>query len=292
MRSPLPPRTVHTPEPAEGRVIALLLGGALAMGGLLAGSAALGWSLSPLTWYIARSSGLILYLLTWFNVISGLGLTTKLLAPLGSRGTTFSMHGYAFHLWYGFLMLHVLSLTLDPTVSFGPRELLVPFVSGWRQPWTGLGVLAAEVGTIVGGSFGLRRLIGYRAWRALHWLSFPLFLGALAHGLGAGSDASSPVVFGMYVATGASVLMMTFYRALRHGIRERPAPASSPAPFDRLSPAIATTQVRANAHPTQGVERRRDASEPGQPARQQAFLPASRGRARSARTYHDATLAP
>jgi hypothetical protein len=285
---------VHRPEPAEGRVIALLLGGALGMAALVGVHVTLGWSLSPLTWYIARSSGLILYLLTWFIVVSGLGLTTKLIAWLGGRGTTFSVHGYAFHLWYGFLLLHLLSLALDPTVAFGPKELFVPFLAGWREPWTGMGVLAAEVGVIVGGSFGLRRVIGYRAWRALHWLSFPVFLGALAHGLGAGTDASSPVVFGVYVATGASVLVMTFYRALRHGTRERPPPAPAPVPFDRMSPAIATTQVRARRPVAQlsGPRRETGAPAPHAPAQTRPSRDTQRTPARRTRTYHDAPMAP
>lgn len=233
----LPPPTVHRPEPGQDQALALLLGGAFAMALLVLGALVGGWSLSPLTWYIARSSGLVLYLLTWFGMMSGMGMTTKLLARLGSRGTTLSVHAYAFHLWYGFLLLHVVSLVLDPTVSFGPRDLVVPLVSGYREPWTGLGVLAAEVSLVVGASFGIRRIIGYRAWRALHWLAFPVFLIGLAHGVGAGTDTRDPAVLGMYVITGGSVLVMALYRLLRGSQKERPLPEAPPAPRDRLQRA-------------------------------------------------------
>src|SRR5690606_22691689 len=108
------------------------------------------WSVSPLTWYLARGSGITLYLLSWFLVASGLGGMSRLFGQTGARGVVMSVHAYAFHLWYGMLALHVVSLMADSTLRFGLVESLVPFRSPWREPWTGLGVIAAELGLLVG----------------------------------------------------------------------------------------------------------------------------------------------
>jgi DMSO/TMAO reductase YedYZ heme-binding membrane subunit len=109
----------------------------------------------------------------------------------------------------------------DSTMRFGLIESLVPFRSPWREPWTGLGVIAAELGLVVGASIGLRRLIGYRAWKALHWLSLPVFLLGLAHGVMAGTDSMTPVMDALYLITGGWVIFLLTYRVLTRSLRHQ-----------------------------------------------------------------------
>jgi sulfoxide reductase heme-binding subunit YedZ len=222
----LPP-SPSRPEPAGGYPVGLLAGGSLAMLALVAAAAVMGRSVSPVTWYVARASGIVLYLVLWLSVVAGLGLTTSLLDRWGGRGMVFSLHAFTTQLAYGFLALHLLSLAADPTVRFGPRDLLVPFAATVREPWTGCGVLAGELTVIIGVSFSVKRLIGQRAWRALHWLTFPLYALALLHGLGAGTDTRTPWMATLYLATGATVVLFSGYRLLRRGSRTRAA--SSPS---------------------------------------------------------------
>ncbi len=237
-RITLPGRTVAPPE-IDGTLAGLLLAsGGIVVAAMAAASLLFGWSPSPLTWYITRAAGLVLYLLTWLIMLFGLGLTTRLANTAIGRGLAYSLHAYAFHLWYGFLTLHMLSLAIDPTETFGARELLVPFASDVRQPWTGLGVLAAELGVLTGASFAVRRVIGFRAWRAMHWLAFPVFAIGLAHGIGAGSDSGNLAVLLLYLVTAGSVVYAAIFRLLtaRHHYAWRvPAPAPG-APHDRFTP--------------------------------------------------------
>ncbi len=235
----LPKKVVDPPELDGALAGALLLIGGIVITAMLLASALFGWSPSPLSWYLARASGLVLYLLTWLIMVLGLGLTTRLLNTAGGRGLTYSLHAYGFHLWYGFLTLHILSLAIDPTVNFGPRELLVPFASHVREPWTGLGTVTAEVGVILGASFTARRLIGYRAWRAMHWLAFPIYATGLAHGIGAGTDSGSLPIQLLYLATAASLVFLVAYRVLTRHDRQQPramVPASH-VPYDRFGTA-------------------------------------------------------
>lgn len=216
----LPAPNVRRPEPALGSAMVLLVTiAALAVTGLL-WSTVTGLSLSPLSWYVARGSGFALYLLSWFLVVSGLGASTKLLVTTGDRALAMSVHAYAFHLWYGLLALHMLSIAVDPAVNFGLRDLLLPFTSGWREPWTGLGILAAQLGIITGASAGVRRLVGYRIWKATHWLSLPVFGLGLAHGLMAGTDGGTLPAFVLYMVTGGWVVFLIVYRVLRRRSRD------------------------------------------------------------------------
>jgi methionine sulfoxide reductase heme-binding subunit len=216
----LPPPHVQRPEPALELAMLFVLGIGAASVLLILWSAMTGMSLSPLSWYLARGSGVGLYLMTWFLVVGGLTARTKLLVQTGRRSLMMSLHGFGFHLWYGLLALHLLTIVIDPTVSFGLGEVLVPFTSGWREPWTGLGVLAAQAGVVVGASAGIRRLVGYRIWKAMHWLSLPMFVLSLLHGLLAGTDGSSLPLFMTYVVTGGWVVFLLAYRLLRWHARD------------------------------------------------------------------------
>jgi hypothetical protein len=241
------------PEPAGRFPGALILGSALGVAVLLVAAAVLGRTPSPITWYVARASGIMLYLMLWGSTLTGLGLTTALLDRCGGRGMVFSIHAFITQMAYGFLVLHLLSLAADPIVDFGPRQLLAPFASGWREPWTGLGVLAGGLTIVIGGSFAAKRLIGQRAWRALHWLTFPLYGMALLHGVGAGTDTHTPWASVLYLITGATVVLFSLYRLLRFGSRARTGSAERQRRANqhtgRAEPPQAGTVGTAHAHP-------------------------------------------
>jgi sulfoxide reductase heme-binding subunit YedZ len=227
-------RLVVQPEPAGGWATATLLGASLLVVIVVVGATLSGRSPSPITWYLARASGMTLYLLLWLSTLLGLGLTTTLLDRFGGRGVIYSLHGYATALAYGFLALHLLSLAADQRVPFGPAALLVPFASPWREPWTGFGVLAGELFIAIGASFSLRRFTGYRFWRALHWLTFPVFGLGLAHGIGAGTDSETVWAQTVYLFTALAVVWLTGYRILRGPSRVQPPHVAARPAFDRL----------------------------------------------------------
>jgi DMSO/TMAO reductase YedYZ heme-binding membrane subunit len=78
----------------------------------------------------------------------------------------------------------------------------------------GIGVLAAELMLLVYVSFALRRVIGTRNWRRLHWATYLIFGAATVHGLAAGTDTSQPWAFGVYLGAIGSVTAATTLRAV------------------------------------------------------------------------------
>jgi methionine sulfoxide reductase heme-binding subunit len=119
---------------------------------------------------------------------------------------------------------------LDHTIEIGLGALLVPGLAPYRPFWTGLGVLAGELMLIVYVSFGLRRRIGMRTWRRLHWTTYGAFAGATAHGVMAGTDSGSAWALALYLGAIGAVTMATAWRALvpaRPPTRPRPRPATN-----------------------------------------------------------------
>ena len=66
--------------------------------------------------------------------------------------------------------------------------------------------------TLVSASFFVRKGIGQRAWRMLHYLSFPLFVLVTLHGLFSGTDSAQLGMEMMYLFSGTLVLLLTVWR--------------------------------------------------------------------------------
>lgn len=228
-------RAVRPPEPAGAYPLALLIASSGVPAGLAFAAIYLGTAVSPTSWYIARASGLTLYLLLWASAMFGLGMTTGIFDRWGSRGTIYSLHRFVTGLSYGFLSAHVLSLVIDPTVSFGLSEIVIPFKASWGEPWTGMGVVASYLLAVIGVSSAMMRRINFRIWKALHRLAFPMYVLALAHGVGSGTDTGRSIVTGMYWVTAGCLLCLLLFRLLRVGKRAAPATMQRSMPLDRMN---------------------------------------------------------
>ena len=227
--------TAAPPEPAGVYPTGLLATLSLLM--LVAASLAglLGWELSPLTWYLARASGVTLYLLLWASTMLGLGLSTHFMDGMLKRGDVLSLHAYLTALSLAFLGVHVLTLAADQYTAFTLADLLIPFHSGVREPWTSLGVIGGWLMIAISASFPLRKLTGYRFWRKAHWLTLPLMLIGFLHGIGSGTDSETAPMALLYGITGALVLFLVLYRILRGRRVRAPLMPKAPPPLDRMT---------------------------------------------------------
>src|SRR6185312_10709311 len=80
---------------------------AAGVAGIIMAAAVTGSSVSPLVWYLTRAAGFTLYLLLWLSVVTGLGLTTKLLDRIIRREDTWLFHRFTTELAFAFLALHL-----------------------------------------------------------------------------------------------------------------------------------------------------------------------------------------
>lgn len=179
--------------------------------------AVFGASSGHMTWYMTRASGIIAYLLLWLSTVWGLAVSSKLFDKLAPRAFTFDAHEYLSLLALGFTFVHVIVLLWEIYMPFSVVQLLVPFVSDYRPFWVGIGIIGTYLSVLVTVTFYMRRWIGTRAFRVIHYLSFAGFLGVLLHSWFAGTDTGLTATQLMYWFTGFSVVFMTVYwLALRH----------------------------------------------------------------------------
>jgi len=167
----------------------------------------------PTFWLLARSAGLAAYAVLTLSVLAGLVLKSR---PSGRLrpATVTEVHKTLAVTGLGALALHAIALVLDSTVKVSLAALVVPGLVAYRPAAVAAGVLATWLFALVTSSFWLRKRIGIRMWRRLHWLTYALFGLATLHGIAAGTDSGQPWAHGLYIGALGSVVAATAWRAL------------------------------------------------------------------------------
>jgi methionine sulfoxide reductase heme-binding subunit len=116
---------------------------------------------------------------------------------------------------------HGLLLLGDSYLRPGLAGITIPFVMAHRPLWTGLGVVGGWLAALLGLTFYVRRWIGPKLWRRMHRWTLAVYVLAVIHTLGAGTDARSFWLLVLLVATGAPLAVMAAARLIPS---EKPTP--------------------------------------------------------------------
>lgn len=168
----------------------------------------------PTFWVLARASGLTAYLLLTGSVVAGLTVKSRPFGRAVKASSVTDLHRFLALLGLAMLVLHGAALTLDRTLKLPVGALVVPGLSPYRTAAVALGVVACELALLIVVSFSLRRRIGMRNWRRLHWATYLVFLAGTVHGLAAGTDSGSPWALDLYLGAVGAVVFATAWRAL------------------------------------------------------------------------------
>jgi predicted ferric reductase len=165
-----------------------------------------------LPWVFMRLLGFMAYFAMTGSVIYGLLLSTKILDVVAHRPITFALHQDLACIGLGLAAVHGMLLALDGTVPFTLAQIAVPGLAPYAPLWVGVGQIAFYLMALVVGSFYVRRQIGQRAWRTLHYVTFLAFVGATGHGIVAGTDTGTPWAWWIYVGSLMAVMFLLAYR--------------------------------------------------------------------------------
>ncbi len=166
-------------------------------------------------WYLSRATAFVSLTILWLSMALGIGITNKMARLWPGAPAAFAIHEYVSLLGMAFALFHALVLLGDHYINFTVAQIFMPFATaGYRPTWVGIGQIGFYVWLIVNVSFYIRRLIGQKTWRVLHYLSFAMYIMGLIHGLFSGTDSPANWAQWYYWISGGSLLFLSVYRIL------------------------------------------------------------------------------
>ena len=169
-------------------------------------------------WYLSRSSAIISYLMLWASMVFGLLLSSRSAKIWPGGFTANDLHQFLSIAGLTAGLFHGLILMGDHYMNISLVQVLLPFATvDYRPEWVGIGQLLFYIWGGLVFSFYIRKKIGTKAWRSIHYIGFLAFAGALVHGVTSGTDTNTLWMSVIYWVSGASVLFLTFYRVFASG---------------------------------------------------------------------------
>jgi sulfoxide reductase heme-binding subunit YedZ len=194
-------------------------------------------SLAQHSWWLAsRASGIVALALITISVGLGLTMAGRWARKPGLPRVLTAIHEQTAVTALAAIVVHGLTLLGDPWLNPGPTGISIPFTMSYRPLWTGLGIVAGYLGALLGLTFYIRRRIGPRLWRQAHRFTVVVYALAVAHTLGAGTDASTPWMRIWLFATAPVIAVLFVARlvgARRTGQGARKAERPTPKPQAR-----------------------------------------------------------
>jgi sulfoxide reductase heme-binding subunit YedZ len=170
---------------------------------------------SPVDWYAARAAGIVAYVLLTTVVCLGLTMAGRKRLERWPRFALEDVHRFGGLLAGSFIVIHVLTIATDAYLPFSVAAIIVPFLATYRPVFTGLGIVAAELLLALAITNHYRDRLPYRYWRRTHYLNFAVWTAATFHGLGSGTDRSTPWLIAIFAGGVAAVLGATAARFRR-----------------------------------------------------------------------------
>jgi len=162
-------------------------------------------------WLAARATGIVTFLLLTFQICLGLILshpTNKSTWKLSKR-----IYPWHEHLWVfvmAFLLVHIVSIVLDPYAKVTVAGALIPGLSEYRSSPVALGTMALYAFLLTAITARYTKLLPAGVWLTIHRLSLFVFVLVWLHAVLAGSDSGELGL--LYVGTGLAVVFSGAYR--------------------------------------------------------------------------------
>lgn len=175
-------------------------------------------------WFASRALGIVAIALLGISVALGLAMAGRVARHPGLPARLKLIHEGATLVTLGLIATHAGVLLLDGYLRPGLAGITLPFALAYRPVFTGIGIIAGWLAVLLGLSFYVRKRIGTKTWRRLHRFTIAVYVLAVAHVVGAGTDRHSWWMLGLLGALTAPIVFLFTYRVL-------PAPRPSRAVF-------------------------------------------------------------
>ncbi|MGB8983670.1 MAG: hypothetical protein WCC12_17505, partial [Anaerolineales bacterium] len=178
-------------------------------------ASSLGGDSPKVYWYLSRATAFVSLTILWLSMALGIAITNKMARLWPGAPAAFAIHEYVSLLGMAFAIFHALVLLGDRYINFTLAQIFIPFATvDYRPTWVGIGQIGFYIWVIVNLSFYVRSSIGPKTWRALHYLSFGMYITGLLHGIFSGTDTPAGWAQWYYWISGGSLLFLLVYRIL------------------------------------------------------------------------------
>jgi len=142
-------------------------------------------------WALGRGTGVVALALLTVTVV--LGILTRSGRPAFGlpRFAVTLVHRNSALIGTAFVLIHIVSLLFDPYAQLNVVDFILPFLGSYHPFWLGLGTVGVDLLIAIVVTSLLRRWIGQRTFRVVHWATYALWPIALLHSFGTGTDAGS-----------------------------------------------------------------------------------------------------
>ncbi len=179
-------------------------------------------------WYITRASGFVAAIALIFLMLSGIGFITgttfRFLEPL----TAWATHKAVAYVFAASLVIHGTALLFDTYVPFTVAQVLVPFLSPYREVTIGnyhLGSLYVALG-IIAMYFVLAIILSSllwidkkpHTWKLFHFLAYLTVIFVFIHALYLGTDLAQGIFRIMWIMFGVGVAVAVVFRLRRRAL--------------------------------------------------------------------------
>ena len=165
-------------------------------------------------WLASRAAGVLALVCIAVSVGIGLAMAGKVSKRPKLAKALLDLHQQTALVGLVAIAVHGITLLGDKFFHPGLTGIAVPFVIDHARIYTGLGVTAGWLGAILGLSYYAKDRIGAQRWRKLHRATLLVYVLAVAHTLGSGTDAQEPWLRVLTLATAAPILFLFIVRIL------------------------------------------------------------------------------
>jgi sulfoxide reductase heme-binding subunit YedZ len=166
----------------------------------------------PTTGTASAAAGVISLVLLTLSVVLGVAVSKRRELPRAVRYPSRRLHENVSLLALGFLVVHVLLAISGPFSRAQWLVVVIPFVAGPGRFWLGLGTISFDLLVAVVVTSLLRRRVGRKTWRAVHWTSYGCWPAAEAHSLGFGFGFRSGRLLDLALECALAVVLAAGWR--------------------------------------------------------------------------------
>lgn len=163
-------------------------------------------------WYFSRATGMVALVLMTAIIVLGVLGPLRVSSDLWPRFAIRTVHRDLSLLTLVVVAVHVIAIVGDSFVQVPLSAAVLPWGSSYSPFWTGIGALAFDLMIALVVTSLMRKRLGFRAWRFIHWFAYVSWPLAVAHGIATGTDTKATWDLGVTVVCIATVAIAVALR--------------------------------------------------------------------------------